>query len=108
MRALAVWMRFSRPALRRADLLRRIYHIERRTCPNCGPGRLEPIATELDPDPIAGIPAAIDRFARAAGLKRSASPSRPPPTHAKTTLDRCSLNFIRRAGLEDRQNGAGE
>ena len=29
---------------------------------------------------------------RSAGLKPSASPSRPPPTHAQTTLDRYSLD----------------
>jgi hypothetical protein len=34
-------------------------------CPNCGQGRLEPIATILDPDVIARILAAMDRFARA-------------------------------------------
>jgi hypothetical protein len=36
------------------------------TCPNCGLGRLEPVATILAPDPIAGILAATGRFARAA------------------------------------------
>ena len=54
-----------RPGLRWADLLRRVYDIDMRTCPNCGQGRLEPIATILDPDVIARILAAIDRFARA-------------------------------------------
>ncbi|MFM7414258.1 MAG: hypothetical protein ACKO51_00450 [Alphaproteobacteria bacterium] len=48
-----------------ADLLRRVYDIDMRTCPNCGQGRLEPIATILDPDVIARILAAMDRFARA-------------------------------------------
>jgi hypothetical protein len=33
-----------------ADPLRRVYDIGMRTCPNCGQGRLEPIATILDPD----------------------------------------------------------
>ena len=42
-----------------------VYDIDMRTCPNCGQGRLEPIATILDPDVIARILAAIDRFARA-------------------------------------------
>jgi hypothetical protein len=46
-------------------LLRRVYDIDMRTCPNCGQGRLEPIATILDPDVIAHILAAMDRFARA-------------------------------------------
>jgi hypothetical protein len=54
-----------RPGLRWADLLRRIYDIDMRSCPNCGPGRLEPIATILDPDAIARILTAMDRFARA-------------------------------------------
>jgi hypothetical protein len=39
-----------RPGLRWADLLRRVYDIDISTCPNCGQGRLEPIATILDPD----------------------------------------------------------
>jgi hypothetical protein len=42
-----------------------VYDIDMRTCPNCGQGRLEPIATILDPDVIARILAAMDRFARA-------------------------------------------
>jgi hypothetical protein len=42
-----------RPSLRWADLLRRVYDIDIRTCPNCGLGTLEPIATILDPDAIA-------------------------------------------------------
>ena len=54
-----------RPGLRWADLLRRVYDIDMRTCPNCGQGRLEPIATILDPDVIARILAAMYRFARA-------------------------------------------
>jgi hypothetical protein len=45
--------------LRWADLLRRVYDIDMRTCPNCGQGRLEPIATILDPDVIARILAAM-------------------------------------------------
>jgi hypothetical protein len=36
-----------------------------RTCPNCGLGTLEPIATILDPDAIARILAAIGRRSRA-------------------------------------------
>jgi hypothetical protein len=36
-----------------------------RTRPNCGLGTLEPIATILGPDAMAGILAAMDRFARA-------------------------------------------
>jgi hypothetical protein len=48
-----------RPGLRWADLLRRVYDIDMRTCPNCGQGRLEPIATILDPDAIARILAAM-------------------------------------------------
>jgi hypothetical protein len=48
-----------RPGLRWADLLRRIYDIDMHTCPNCGQGRLEPIATILDPDAIARILAAM-------------------------------------------------
>jgi len=51
--------------LRWADLMRRIYDIDMRTCPNCGQGRLEPIATILDPDVIARILAVMDRFKRA-------------------------------------------
>jgi hypothetical protein len=50
-----------RPGLRWADLLRRVYDIDRRTCPNCGLGTLEPIATILDPDAIARILDAIGR-----------------------------------------------
>jgi hypothetical protein len=42
-----------------------VYDIDMRTCPNCGQGRLEPIATILDPDVIARILAAMDRCARA-------------------------------------------
>jgi hypothetical protein len=41
-----------RPGLRWADLLRRLYDIDRRTCPNCGLGTLEPIATIVDLDAI--------------------------------------------------------
>ncbi|MFM8680376.1 MAG: hypothetical protein ACKOGH_12295, partial [Alphaproteobacteria bacterium] len=54
-----------RPGLPWADLLRRVYDIDISTCPNCAQGRLEPIATILDPDVIARILAAMDRFARA-------------------------------------------
>jgi hypothetical protein len=54
-----------RPGLRWADLLRQVYDIDMRTCPNCGQSRLEPIATILDPDAIARILAAMERFARA-------------------------------------------
>jgi hypothetical protein len=54
-----------RPGLRWADLLRRVYDIDIRTCPNCGLGTLEPIATILDPDAIARILAAIGRRSRA-------------------------------------------
>ena len=36
-----------------------VYDIDMRTCPNCGQGRLEPIATILDPDAIARILAAM-------------------------------------------------
>ena len=36
-----------------------VYDIDMRTCPNCGQGRLEPIATILDPDVIARILAAM-------------------------------------------------
>lgn len=42
-----------------------VYVIDMRTCPNCGQGRLEPIATILDPHVTARILAAMDRFARA-------------------------------------------
>jgi len=42
-----------------------VYDIDISICPNCGQGRLEPIATILDPDVIARILAAMDRFARA-------------------------------------------
>jgi hypothetical protein len=48
-----------RPVLRRADLLRRVYDIDRRSRPNCGLGTLESIATILDPDAIARILAAM-------------------------------------------------
>ena len=48
-----------RPGLRWADLMRRVYDIDISTCPNCGQGRLEPIATILDPDAIARILAAM-------------------------------------------------
>ena len=54
-----------RPGLRWADLLRRVYDIDMRTCPNCGLGTLEPIATIHDPDAIARILAAIGRRSRA-------------------------------------------
>jgi hypothetical protein len=54
-----------RPVLRWADLLRRVYDIDRRTCPNCGLGTLEPIASILDPDAIARILDAISRRSRA-------------------------------------------
>jgi transposase-like protein len=54
-----------RPGLRWADLLRRVYDIDMRTCPNCGLGTLEPIATILDPDAIARILDAIGRRSRA-------------------------------------------
>jgi hypothetical protein len=57
--------RADRPGLRWADLLRRVYDIDRRTCPNCGLRTLEPIATILDPDAIAGILGAIGRRSRA-------------------------------------------
>jgi hypothetical protein len=36
-----------------------------RTCPNCGLGRLEPIATIFDPNAIAHILAAMGRGTRA-------------------------------------------
>ncbi len=55
----------SRPGLRWADLLRRVYDIDMRSGPNCGLGTLEPIATILDPDAIARILDAIDRRSRA-------------------------------------------
>jgi len=45
--------------------LRRIYDIVMRTCPNCGLGRLEPVATILDRDAIARILAAIGLRPRA-------------------------------------------
>ncbi len=45
----------ARPGLRWADLLRRVYDIDRRSYPNCGLGTLEPIATILAPDVIARI-----------------------------------------------------
>ena len=48
-----------RPGMRWADLLRRVYDIDMRACPNCGLGTLEPIATILDPDAIARILAAM-------------------------------------------------
>jgi hypothetical protein len=51
--------------LRWADLLRRVYDIDMRTCPNCGLGTLESIATILDPDANASILAAMDRLSRA-------------------------------------------
>lgn len=54
-----------RPGLRWADLLRRVYDIDMRTYPNCGQGRLEPIATIPDPDVIARTLAAMDCFAQA-------------------------------------------
>jgi hypothetical protein len=41
------------------DLLRRIYAIELRRCPNSGAGTIEPIATIRDPDAIARILDAI-------------------------------------------------
>jgi hypothetical protein len=47
--------------LRCADLLRRVYDIDRRTCPNRGLGRRGPITTILDPDAIALILAAMSR-----------------------------------------------
>ena len=45
--------------MRWADLLCRSYDTDISTCPNCGQGRLEPIATILDPDAIARILAAM-------------------------------------------------
>jgi hypothetical protein len=54
-----------RPSLRWADLLRRVYDIDMRSCPNCGQGTLEPMAPILDPDAIARILDAIDRRSRA-------------------------------------------
>jgi hypothetical protein len=57
--------RADRPGLRWADLLRRVYDIDRRTCPNCGLGTLEPIATILDPDAIVRILGSIGRRSRA-------------------------------------------
>jgi hypothetical protein len=57
--------RADRPGLRWADLLRPVYDIDMRTCPNCGLGTLEPIATILDPDAIARILDAIGRRSRA-------------------------------------------
>jgi hypothetical protein len=45
-----------------SGLLRRVYDIDMPTCPNCGLGRLKPIATILDPNAIARILAAMDRF----------------------------------------------
>ena len=54
-----------RPGLRWADLLRRVYDIDIRTCPNCGLGTLEPIATILDPDAIVRILGSIGRRSRA-------------------------------------------
>jgi hypothetical protein len=41
-----------------------VYDIGMRTCPNCGQDRLEPIAMILNPDVIARIFIAMDRFAR--------------------------------------------
>jgi hypothetical protein len=51
--------RLPRVGLRWADLLRRIYDVDMRTCRNCGLGSLELIATILDPDAIARILAAM-------------------------------------------------
>jgi hypothetical protein len=51
--------------LRWADLLRRVYDIDRRSYPNCDLGPLEPIATILDPAAIARILDAIGRRSRA-------------------------------------------
>ena len=48
-----------------SHLLRRIYDIDMRTRPNFGLGTIETIATILGPDAMAGILAAMDRFARA-------------------------------------------
>jgi hypothetical protein len=57
--------RADRPGLRWADLLRRVCDIDRRSCPHCGMGSLEPIATILDHDAIARILDAIGRRSRA-------------------------------------------
>ena len=46
-------------------MLRRVYDNYLRSCPNCGLGRLEPIATILDPNAIAHILAAMGRGPRA-------------------------------------------
>jgi hypothetical protein len=43
------------------DLLRRVYAIDLRRCPNFGAGTIEPIATILDSDAIARILDAIGR-----------------------------------------------
>ena len=64
--------RADAPAPRRglhwADLLRRAYDIDMRTCPNCGLGTLAPIATILGRD-------AIDRILAAMGLQPRAPPA---------------------------------
>ena len=87
-----------RPGLRWADLLRRVYDIDMRTCPNCGLGTLEPIATILArrhrPHPRRHRPtlpraAALSPRGRA-GLPAPAprprpvitAPTRPPPSAA--------------------------
>jgi hypothetical protein len=46
-------------------VLRRVYDIDIRTCPNCGLGTLEPIASILDPDAIVRILGSIGRRSRA-------------------------------------------
>jgi len=51
--------------LRWAARRRRINDIDRRTCPNCGLGTLEPIATILARDAIARILAAMGLQPRA-------------------------------------------
>ncbi len=55
----------SRPGPRWADLLRRVYDIDRRICPNCGLGTFEHIATILAPDAIARILDFVGRRSRA-------------------------------------------
>jgi hypothetical protein len=61
-----------------------VYDIDRRTCPNCGLGTLEPIATIRSRDAIDRILAAMARGpARVAGVTRAAEP--------ETTADPASL-----------------
>ena len=76
------------------DLLRRVYDIDIRTCPNCGQGRLEPIATILDPDVIVRILGAMALQPARRRADAAAAASRPAPSRDPISSIPAALSMV--------------